>query len=197
MAELARQSSRYQEVLDYLSDKAQIGLPRADAETYTKGLVEQGFDSKQLFDGLTQLELCSDFGFKKGHAMRVDKFRKARAAAGAGGATEGDSEGDPTLIKMKVSALKKLATATGVTDAELEEADDADDVKATVRRRFLLTFTALLPHVLLILTAHLGPGDRADRRAARGRRRCGRGRGGVARQRRWRVGAEPSESTDR
>jgi hypothetical protein len=196
MAELARQSSRYQEVLDYLSDKAQIGLPRADAETYTKGLVEQGFDSKQLFDGLTQLELCSDFGFKKGHAMRVDKFRKARAAAGAGGATEGDSEGDPTLIKMKVSALKKLATATGVTDAELEEADDADDVKATVRRptfphfsHFYRAFCSFLPH--------LWAGDRADRYAARGRRRHGRGRSGVARQRRCRVGAEPSESTDR
>ena len=180
MAELARQSLQHQEVLDYLSDKAQIGLPRADAETYTKGLVEQGFDSKQLFDGLTQLELCSDFGFKKGHAMRVDKFRKARAAAGAGGgATEGDSEGDPTLIKMKVSALKKLANATGVTDAELEEADDADDVKATVRRS---TFPSLLPQFCSRF-AHFNRtvGDRAHRRAAHGRRRCGRSRGGVAR----------------
>ena len=36
------------------------------------------------------------------------------------------------LLAMKVSALKKRAKEAGVGEPELEEADDADDVKGTL-----------------------------------------------------------------
>jgi len=44
----------------------------------------------------------------------------------------GTPPAEAELRAMKVSALKKLAKEAGVGEAELEEADDADDVKATL-----------------------------------------------------------------
>ena len=44
----------------------------------------------------------------------------------------GTPPAEAELRSMKVSALKKLAKEAGVGEAELEEADDADDVKSTL-----------------------------------------------------------------
>eukprot|EP01045_Picozoa_sp_COSAG04_P015047 COSAG04_NODE_1165_length_7994_cov_50.104370_5_plen_337_part_00 len=47
-------------------------------------------------------------------------------------AEEGTPPAEAELRAMKVSALKKRAKEAGVGEAELEEADDADDVKSTL-----------------------------------------------------------------
>jgi len=47
-------------------------------------------------------------------------------------AEEGTPPAEAELRAMKVSALKKRAKEAGVGEAELEEADDADDVKGTL-----------------------------------------------------------------
>ena len=47
-------------------------------------------------------------------------------------AEEGTPPAEAELRAMKVSALKKRAKEAGVDEAELEEADDADDVKGTL-----------------------------------------------------------------
>ena len=47
-------------------------------------------------------------------------------------AEEGTPPAEAELRAMKVSALKKRAKEAGVDEAELEEADDADDVKSTL-----------------------------------------------------------------
>ena len=72
MAELVRQSSRFRFMKDFLV--AKVGLPAADADGYAVGLVEQGYDSAELFADLSREELERDFGFKKGHARKAEMY---------------------------------------------------------------------------------------------------------------------------
>jgi hypothetical protein len=59
---------------------AVVGL-RDDAQTasYVSGLVAQGYDQPDLIASLTRQELIDDFGFKKGHALRMEKHRLSAA----------------------------------------------------------------------------------------------------------------------
>ena len=76
MAELARGSSRIQEIGTYLTST--VGLPESSVREYTDGLVAEGYDSVDLFDDLTVEELKEDFGFKSGHAKKVERSQKER-----------------------------------------------------------------------------------------------------------------------
>ena len=76
MAELARGSSRIQEIGNYLTNT--VGLPESSVHEYTAGLVAEGYDSVDLFDDLKPNELKDDFGFKLGHARKVEKSQKER-----------------------------------------------------------------------------------------------------------------------
>jgi hypothetical protein len=75
MSELPRQS-RFMEIQEYLEQV--VKLPESSAIEYAEGLIEDGFDSIELFDVLTVEELRRDCGFKIGHAKQVEKSQKER-----------------------------------------------------------------------------------------------------------------------
>ncbi len=76
MDQLPRQSSRFKEMQEYLEQV--IKIPKPSTIEYAEGLVEEGFDSIELFDGLTVEELRQDCGFKIGHAKQVELSQKER-----------------------------------------------------------------------------------------------------------------------
>ena len=51
------------------------GIPAAAAAAYFAKLAEEGYDSLQLFNELSIDELRDEFGFKRGHAVAVQKTR--------------------------------------------------------------------------------------------------------------------------
>ena len=77
MAELRRQGSRESFMLDLLT--TELGLSASVAEGYVPGLVEEGYDTEEIFLGLSTEELRDDFGWRKGHVKRFETFREQRA----------------------------------------------------------------------------------------------------------------------
>ena len=81
MAELRRQSSSERFLLDFLT-KA-IGLRPSVAARYVPELVEQGYDTEEIFLTLSAAELKNDFDWKKGHIQSVEAFRKQKGGSQA------------------------------------------------------------------------------------------------------------------
>ena len=125
MAELVRQGSRFREIDDYLREV--IELPAAIAAQYAESLVAEGYDTVALVDDLSSDELKADFGFKTGHAKRVEKSQRQRGvgrfAPQAGGALR-LAEPEPELSPRPEEAApagNKLADGSTVTILDGEE----------------------------------------------------------------------------
>ena len=73
MANLTRQTSRFREVAVFLADHVQVD-PQL-VEGYAAALVDDGFDTRQLVLELTVEELTQDYAWKRGQALKLDKFR--------------------------------------------------------------------------------------------------------------------------
>eukprot|EP01043_Picozoa_sp_COSAG02_P093840 COSAG02_NODE_30331_length_553_cov_0.914097_1_plen_115_part_10 len=93
MAELRRQSSRERFMLGLLT--TELGLSASVAEEYVPGLVEEGYDTEEIFLGLSTEELRDDFGWRKGHVKRFEAFREQRAGDTFRSATTAAAEGVP------------------------------------------------------------------------------------------------------
>jgi hypothetical protein len=52
---------------------------KGNQEAYVTTLMEEGFDTPELFDSLSLEELENDFGFKRGHLRAVEAYRKENA----------------------------------------------------------------------------------------------------------------------
>ena len=52
-----------------------MGIPADAAAVYFTKLVEEGYDTLQLFNELSIDELRGEFEFKRGHAMAIQKMR--------------------------------------------------------------------------------------------------------------------------
>lgn len=63
---------------------------------------------------------------------RMSLLRREIGDRGRADAASGTSALHSQLLACKLSALRKRARASGVSEADLEEADDADDIKAKV-----------------------------------------------------------------
>eukprot|EP01044_Picomonas_judraskeda_P022701 COSAG03_NODE_5739_length_1184_cov_1.425806_1_plen_129_part_01 len=101
--ELTRQSSRFAEIHAYLEQV--VGLPSSKVGEYAEGLVEHGYDSVSLFDDLTMKELQDDYGFLKGHALKVEKSQMERRVGRFG--PQGDLEPEPEVVlELDVSTLE-------------------------------------------------------------------------------------------
>ncbi len=78
MAELVRQSSRERFMLDFL--RSQVGLSDSTAQGYVAGLVDEGYDTEEVFLSLSPEELRDDFEWKKGHVKKFEIFLAQRSA---------------------------------------------------------------------------------------------------------------------
>ena len=81
MSELARQSSRYREVVDFLV--REVKLLAASADGYALRLVDDGYDTIDLLLELDREILTAEYDWKPGHALQLDKFRAERAGGRA------------------------------------------------------------------------------------------------------------------
>lgn len=103
MSGLSRQNSRLNEIVAYLTQV--IGLQAEPATIYADGLIEEGFDSPTIFDELTMQELIDDYGFKRGHALKVQKSQMERGVGhfAPGGASSGAAGGGAVAVGTIVS----------------------------------------------------------------------------------------------
>jgi hypothetical protein len=61
--------------------KETVGIPGNNTRTYAAGLVDEGYETPELFASLSLKELAEDFGFKKGHVRQVQLFRETAVVA--------------------------------------------------------------------------------------------------------------------
>ena len=103
---------------------AVVGL-RDDAQTasYVSGLVAQGYDQPDLIASLTRQELIDDFGFKKGHALRMEKHRLS--AAPPADAPDAVQTGEPVgTMTYKFAKLPAAGAVGPTTEASMVDSFD-------------------------------------------------------------------------
>jgi len=81
-----------------------IGLQPDPAKEYAQRLVEQGFDDVEGFESLSLKELASTFGFKKGHVLKVERFRNGGATPGGARHGPGEPPGVDTRVAVSPTA---------------------------------------------------------------------------------------------
>eukprot|EP01043_Picozoa_sp_COSAG02_P052293 COSAG02_NODE_5610_length_4190_cov_4.748717_4_plen_353_part_00 len=113
-----------------------IEIPDTSALTYAQGLVAEGFDTPELVDRLSLEVLRSDFGFKRGHACKVEKHRLdgvARAGDGSGSTETGQPVGaalpDGSMIELLDTLLGRGASGI-VREAKRTRRSGATEIVA-------------------------------------------------------------------
>ena len=93
-SELRRQGSRDLFMFNFLT--SDVGLSASVANGYVARLVEEGYDTEEIFLSLSPEELRDDFEWKKGHIKRFEAFREQRGASvPQGGSAPVVTEGAP------------------------------------------------------------------------------------------------------
>ena len=58
------------------------GIPAAACTGYATDLIEDGYETAEMFEGLSIDELRTDYGFKKGHLKAIERLRSAAKPSG-------------------------------------------------------------------------------------------------------------------
>eukprot|EP01046_Picozoa_sp_COSAG06_P019160 COSAG06_NODE_1358_length_9722_cov_18.463473_1_plen_879_part_10 len=123
MSELARQSSRYREVVDFLV--REVKLLAASADGYALRLVDDGYNTIELLLELDRDVLTAEYDWKPGHALQLDKFRAERAG--------GRAERDGGRALDGLASPKSPATASPRAAGARDQLDFKEPLEAMTK----------------------------------------------------------------
>ena len=79
LAEPEPEAEAWDSLASYLAHA--VGLPEPVVQAYAAALEQGGCGSVTLLEGLSIVRLTADYGWKRGHALKLEKFRAEHAAA--------------------------------------------------------------------------------------------------------------------